>query len=162
MIEPARKNIEGHAFVINGLPLLRALSLDKKISSLLLPIFSGVKSLGDNALDEEFDLSAVVEGIQKGLGTLSDSEYEKIIVDLLACVQYLPSGAEVVELTDAAILNKHFQGKMNIIYKLIIEVMRVNKFLPFALMEGGKVQNIINSITKRKEKPKTNGEGLGI
>lgn len=139
MIEPKKITVDGLEFNLNPLPALKALKLDKKIIALLLPALSGIKGAD---LDAEIDLSLVMGAISESLDKLSDDETEKLFIDLLYGVQYLPSGAGVEDM-DGSTVNKVFQGKLMTLYKLAMEVMKYNKFTPFTLAGSGGLSSII-------------------
>jgi hypothetical protein len=139
MIEPKRITVDGLEFNLNPLPALKALKLDKKIIALILPALSGAKGVD---LDAEIDLSVMMTAISESLDRLSDDDTEKLFVDLLYGVQYLPAGGAVEDITGETI-NKVFQGKLMTLYKLAMEVMKYNKFTPFTLAGNGGLSNII-------------------
>lgn len=126
--------LDGLSFNIQPLPALTAMRLDKKVLTVVLPAISGFKNL---SLDAELDLEALSRGISEALGRLPDSDFETLVIDLLACVIYMPKGETPVELTSIQQINAVFCGQIILIYKLLFEVMRFNKFSPFALLEGG-------------------------
>lgn len=134
MISSKKIELEGMTFNVQPLPAMTAVKLDKKVLTVVLPAISGLKNL---SLDSELDLGALSMAVSEALGRLPDSEFENLVIDLLSCVIYLPKGDSPVELTSIQQINSVFCGKIVLIYKLLFEVMRFNKFSPFALLEGG-------------------------
>lgn len=153
MIEPKNIELDGMKFQLQPLPSLKALRLDKKVIELLVPIFGGIKEF---SLDAEIDLEAVSKAFSESLGRMKDDEFEKLVTDLLSSVLYLPTGAAPQELNPETI-NQVFRGKISLIYKLMFEVMRYNKFSPFELVGGGNVINKILSSTGPIKIQKKNG-----
>lgn len=152
MIEPKRIIIKDRddndmVFNLQPLPALKAIVLDKKIMSLLIPALGGIKDL-----DKEFDLKIASMAMAESLTKLSDQEYEKFVIDLLTGVQLVQQGQEIKSITTDQI-NVLFLGNAKGLYKLMFEVMKFNKFTPFELVEGG---NLIQKITGSMNKsPKT-------
>ena len=107
--------IEGMRFQINQMPTRLALKLDKKVVTLLLPIFSGITSL---SLDSDLlDLDSMIKTLQASLIDMKDDEWDKFIVDMLSHVVYLEDGVEVQEM-NSQIIDLKFRGKLLTIYKL--------------------------------------------
>lgn len=126
--------INGKIFKMSPLPALLALKLDKKVISLILPIFGEVKSL-----DQELELGDMLKVLSNSLNTMSDQDFEKFIVDMLSTTIYMKDHSPPEHITRDKI-NLIFQSDIITIYKLVFEIMRYNKFSPFELVgDGGKM-----------------------
>lgn len=128
MLEPKDLELDGRQFKLNPLKGFKAMRLDKKVVSLLLPVLKGVKDL-----DSEINIGEALGGFSQALDDMKDSEYEKFVVDLLSCVQYFPEGKPPIEL-DRTTIDNEFMGNSLLLYKLMFEVMKYNQFSPFALV----------------------------
>ena len=143
-------------FQLSPLPLLKVLRLDKKVLALVLPALSGFTDL-----DAQIDFGLLSKGISEALTRMPDNDFESLALDLLSSVAYLPDNGAPVEMTSAQELNTIFSGKILTIYKLLFEVMRFNKFSPFALLEGGgNLTGLISGLLKPENT--RNGSGLGL
>ena len=159
MIQSKKIELGGLSFMLQPLPALTAMRLDKRVLTVVLPAISGFKNL---SLDTELDLGLLSRALSEALGRLPDTDFENLVTDLLSCVVYLPKGESPIELTSIQSINAIFCGEIVLIYKLLFEVMRFNKFSPFALLEGGgmsilKTSGLSNIDTNKKE----TGNGLG-
>lgn len=136
---------------------MKAFLLDRKIIIMLLPVIGGFKNL-----DSEIDFKVISEGVQDALLKMSDTEYKSLVLDLLKEVTVRPvdpkpGEAESLPMTEP-VIDTHFSGKMITLYKLIIEVMRFNKFSPFEMVAGGMKMNQIVSFVGQKKKEKKTGK----
>lgn len=155
MLEPKSIVIDGMAFQFQPLPAMRALRLDKRVVTLIVPVIGSMKEF---SLDAEIPLDQVAQGISTALQGLSDSDFETLVADLLSTVVHQPSGEPPIQLEPQSI-NKYFQGKLMTLYKVAFEVMRYNKFSPFALLEGGAaMRQIISSLGPKKKGSKSGNE----
>lgn len=153
MIEPKKLNIDGMEFTIHPMPALRALKLDKRIITMLLPIISGFKKLD---LDSDIDMGAIVSGISEGMNKLDEATYEKLVIDMLSNVQCIPPGGEACQLDSAGSIDRVFVGNLLTVYKLMFEVMRHNKFSPFALVgDGNGIKKILSSFGRTVKEKQT-------
>jgi hypothetical protein len=153
MIEPKTIEMDGLKFQLHPMPSLKALRLDKKVIELLIPILGGVKEL---SFDAEIDLGKATDALSESLRRMDDSEFEKFAVDLLSSAVYLPVGGAPQEM-NAETINSVFQGRISLMYKMIVEIMRYNKFSPFELVGDGNVVQRILSSTGQTASPKENG-----
>lgn len=146
-----RKDVEidGLQFEIIAMPTIDAMVLDKRFTTLLIPAISGIKDLKE---DTKIDLKLMAEAVATALGGLPADEFEKMLIDLLAYTRYKDDRAYDM---NKEIINTKFRRKGSVLYKLILEVMKFNNFLPFELL-GGLGMEKINSLlsqTKKKKKP---------
>lgn len=158
MIEPITKTIDGMKFNFKPLPAMKAIKLDKKVVTLIMPVLGGFKEL---SLDAKVDMEVIAKGLGEALGNITDEDFEKLTLDLLSGVVYLEEGKAPQEI-DANVVNLIFQGKLMSLYKLMFEVMRYNKFSPFGLVEGGSVMKKIHTLLDTKAKEKKNGNRSGL
>lgn len=141
MKQPTQIEVDGLRFQISPIPAMKALRLDKRIVTLLIPVISGIEDL-----DAEIDFSKLAKGVSEGLSTLNDADFETLVRDMLMNVTYLPAGRAPLDLnTDAGI--DAFYGDLEkgtiSVYKLIVEVMRFNNLSPFGFMGDGGLMNIM-------------------
>lgn len=162
MIEPKNIEIDGLEFYSQPLKVLKAIRLDKQICSLILPAL-GSLDLEKLSMDTDLkglDLSTLMTGISKALETMDGDVFENFLKELFQNTRYIGKGSTPEELNDE-VINKIFQGKLFLIYKLAFEVMKYNKFTPFELVGDGKVMEAINISVNPKRKPKTLGKKSG-
>lgn len=157
MIAITQVEVDGMKFQLIPLPLLKVLKLDKQLLTLLLPALSGFKNL-----DAEVDLEAITKGISEALTRMPNEDFESFVTDLLSCATYLPSNSPPVQMTSTDQVNTIFSGKILSVYKLLFQVMKHNKFSPFALMEGGgDLKGLISGLLKPGDSRKENGDKSG-
>lgn len=153
MIEPKDETIDGMLFHFNPLPATMALKLDKEIITLITPALGGVDKLD---LSTNINLKIVTQGIGEALRGLDGDSFIKFVLDLCSATGHTPKGG-VPELISNENFDKVFTGKNKTVYKLIFALMKYNKFLPFELLGGGNVMNIIRSLEEKTKKVKKNG-----
>lgn len=153
MLDPIEKEISGYTFTLHPLNPFKAAVLDKKLITLLVPIIAGFKDLDENnleeSLDQMLDFKAISEGISTALGNMKDADFEYFIKELLksAIVQTRTNGAHVC--TDPK-GEEVFEGNVFLIYEVIFEIMRFNKFSPFALAGRGEgIKQMVSSVVPR-------------
>jgi len=137
MLDKKEITIGENIFELSPLKGRKALRLDRKVVTLLLPVFKGIdmKDMSMNALQSNIDLGAIVDGITEGLGKMSEQEYSDFIEELLSTVIVKPKGVAPAQMS-GEVLDTLCLPPIDT-YKLLFEVMRYNKFTPFALGLGG-------------------------
>jgi len=135
-------------FVINKLPALLALRLDKIVIQMLIPVLGSVDGLN---LDAEINPTMMFSTLSDCLSNLSEDDFTRFFKDLFSTIQVRKDNNNYYELTDDAAFNKTFEDTITI-YRLAFEVMKFNKFSPFALAGGG---NLMSKITGLKEVSKS-------
>lgn len=155
MLQPKELTVDNLNFHLQPLPVMKAMRLDKKVVSLILPIFGGME--GASSLDT----GSLFSGISKALATMPDTDFESMVMELLSTTIYCPPGGSP-ETLNVDIINSAFQGKLQTIYKLLFEVMKYNKFSPFVLLEDGAAMNKILTSSVLKGKAKKDGEKLDV
>lgn len=149
IIEKKEKEIDGFRFEMFLMPTLKAMVLDKKLSTLLIPALGGIKDLEKRTVD--FKLMA--EAVATALGNLPDNEFQKTLLDLLSHCRYM--GEKAVDLTED-VINTQFRAKSIVLYKLVVEVMKFNNFIPFELLDGlGIAKMLISGSPEKKQKNKS-------
>lgn len=153
----AKVTIGDLTFDIYKLPMLTRLKLDRQVAKMMLPVLMGLDGLdldelsealasGDPSEDKEAE-EKLMEGLSfeklsgaliKALTSLSDDEWVRLAADLLkVCSCTHPSHGAVL-LDEWSAIDKVFSDLAPLdVYRLAIEVMRENKFSPFALSGAG-------------------------
>jgi len=135
LIEPKPIMIEEYEFILNPMKTLKAMRMDKKVITLLVPVMGSLE--GNQNQEQQIDFNVLSEGIGTALESLDDNQFEKFIIEILAEVQYKQTGQPVQSMT-ATVIDTKFRGDLLVIYKLIFEVVKFNRFLPFVIAGGGK------------------------
>jgi hypothetical protein len=147
-------HIHGMKFQINQMPTRLALKLDKKVVTLLLPLFGAIDKI---TLESQFsDLDSTIKTFQDTLINMSDNEWDSFIVDMLSHVTYFKDGTNPVQINEN-VIDMAFRGKLLAIYELLFEVMKLNNFLPFELVAGGKLIQKIPGFKKQELEQKKTG-----
>jgi hypothetical protein len=144
-------------FHITPFDVIKALRLEKKVMSVLLPAAGGFLQNQDlSKLDSEVDFSKIFTGLIDGLEKLSDDDYTKMITDMFTNVQVDMPGHPIMDLRVEKNINTVFTQNLLGVYQLFFEVMRVNKFSFFELLEklAGIEMNLTNISGKQKVKMK--------
>jgi hypothetical protein len=131
MLEPMTKEIGGVNFQFLPMPVLRASRLDKKVLGLLAPIIGGLESLDPTA---EVSMESLTGGLSRAMDSLDDNTLTTLIKDTLTFVTWIgEKGAQ--PLSSEAMLDSCFQGRLDLMYKVMFEAWRYNKFTPFSVLE---------------------------
>ena len=164
MLQPMTKAIGEYEFSFLPLSPFKGLILEKKVLTLLAPIIGGLKNLDglagnesdEERIDDVVDFAAISRGIGEALTRFTDSELESFAKGLLANVTVVVPG-EGAFACDSFKGSQVFTGNFSLMYQVMIEVMRFNKFSPFALWElGGGIEGI-TSFVKPNKTPKKPG-----
>lgn len=132
-----------YEFQIQPFFAMKALKLEKKTITLITPVLSALLSSSsdniklDSLMDTNIDLEKVGLALSRALENLSDNEFESFVLDMLSST-YFKDGSGKPQIINKEIFNTIFIGNLMYVYRLIIEVMKVNKFSFLALMEDGK------------------------
>jgi len=149
MIETIDVNVDGLKFSIQQFTARQALRLEKKTITVLSPVLKvlsddNVKSIKKNkksSLDQDIDISKIANVIQEILQNFSDDDFENYVFKMFENVICYEEGSTPTQMT-SEIFDRIFVGKNITIYKLLIEVMKANKFSFFGLMGGGLLSKI--------------------
>lgn len=159
MLEPKKFKVEGLEFYTQPLPVMTAMKLDKRVLALILPALDGLKGM---KMDDEVDFGSLFPAISDSLVKLPDGEFEDLVLRLLSQTAFLEKGQTPIEINDPKVLDKIFGGALITLYKVLFEIMRYNKFSPFALMgDGFGMSKIHTSVEQTKKESKT-GTGSGL
>lgn len=155
-IKPKKVILDGVEFHIQPFKGMQALKLERKVTILLLPIFSSIFSEGinlSNIMDLDLDFNKIGKGMQDGIGNLSDSEFEDLVLSMLRNTQ--TTYDKRPEFINETVFDAVFTGKLFLVYKLIFEVMKVNKFSFLELVGGGiemgTIDGLEDTIQSKKE-----------
>lgn len=155
MLDPQSKTIDGVDF--NFLPMdpFVVARLEKKLAPVLLPVIGGLKALTlDADVSDAIDFEVMARGLREAITDLPDNEYELMLKTVLGSVTATAPnlGAELCSQKGAIV----FQGNTMLLYKVVVEAMRYNKFIPFALIEGGgAIKGIVSSLARTTVQPKS-------
>lgn len=137
MLEPQNKTIDGVDFQFLPMDPFLVIRLEKRIAPLLLPIISGIKGFSMQAeLSEVIDFETLSRALREAISEMADSDFEFLVRSLLSHVTTPVQGAGVVT-CDGNQGKSVFVGNSMLLYKVAVEAMRFNKFIPFAVLEGG-------------------------
>lgn len=134
MLEPITKEIDGITFQFTPMDPLTALDLDREVNTLLMPLLGGL-DVGDGTGDA-INLEVMVRGLAGALKSHDRASYTRLFKDMFASVQVVVPGKGAHDLNSPVGMSV-FHGQIMLMYKVFFEVMRYNKFLPFALSQLG-------------------------
>lgn len=162
MKDPKLVNIAGQGFSLYPIPPRRAGELERKLLKVILPAmvgglgnllrgadFSGLdgkndtetgKALISRLLGSSVDLAVVTNSVMDSLGALSDIEFNALLVGMFERVQWIRVNGDGSQtptfLTSGELIDSAFEDTLSM-YKLMYEVARYNKFLPFGMAGTG-------------------------
>jgi hypothetical protein len=174
MLQVETVELAGAKFQMHPIPPLEALKLDKEVISVMAPIINGLSGVigsalsGDmsedsmdqkfsNALETSLDIKDIISGVQQGLDSMDPDSFVIFIKKLFHnCTVSIP-GFQPLELSSEDAINETFTrlGLVNV-YKLAFEVMRYNKFSPFAVLEATGLQGKTDGLLKANPKDQEN------
>ena len=137
--------IDDLKFSIQQFPALKAMKIEKKLMEVLIPVMG---SLISEDKKKHIDMAKVSLGIQTGLSSLTEEKFEDVILSSLSSTYAYVNGKP--EIINIDIFNQVFTGKILTVYKLILEVMKVNKFCFFELLRGGNGTNLTAFFSNEK------------
>jgi len=158
MIEQKKCVIDGMEFTVQQFPARTCLKLEKRTIAILAPILNILDSekkvptkkkvSAVNPLDAEINFPKMATAIQEILTSLDDASFDLYISDMMKNVFVIENG-QPVQLTMEK-FDHLFVGKSIVVYKLLVEIMRINCFALFELMGGGwsKITNTLGNQTK--------------
>lgn len=153
MIETKEVNIEDMKFSIQQFHAMTSLKLEKRTLTLLAPLLNILKGDKKSMLDEEIDMEVLTSSAQEILLNLDDNVFEEYIKDMVAfSFVTLENSATPVQLNNMQVFNGVFAGKNSVIFKLLFEIMKINKFAFFELVGGGEgIINLSKNMIKSKK-----------
>jgi hypothetical protein len=144
-LKTIKREIDGLVFYINQFPARKSIKLEKRTITYLAPMLTMLE--GFKSLDDDIDFTKIIKGIQEVLTNLDEETLEQFIFDMIeftsVSMKDANGVAKSISLKEDGIFDSVFIGKTITVYKLLLEIMKVNKFAFFELMGGG-------------------GEGIGI
>lgn len=154
MIQTTTKTIDGIEFQLSPFPVLTAAKLDKKVLAVIAPVLGGLDSLL-----ADIDFEKLSRGIQQALSSMDDFEFLKLILELFSHTKAIAPGQAPIEMTTEEAINKALAtGGVLTVYKLAFEVMRYNKFTPFAVASSGDLMSAIAGLRGDAESKKSSSE----
>ena len=151
MIQPKTIDINGLKFYTQPLPAMRAVILDKKIVTLLIPVLGSLDGL---KLDDEINFDEITTHLSDALAKLTDSDFKQFLLELLSTTTYQGEvgGTEENEALSESAINKIFQGRLKSMYTLMFRIMEYNKFSPFELLgDGAEILKTLSSSSQKKK-----------
>ena len=135
MIEGKEFIVAGQKFRVIPLQLMKALRLERKILQVVSPLLGGLNGVDVKSEANVSFFVGLAPTIADALSTLSDNEFAALSTDLLSSVMWLPEGKPPIMLETDQALNDAYMvlGSTMSVYKVMLEVMRQNKMLPFEL-----------------------------
>ena len=138
------KTIDDLKFYINQFPARKSIRLEKKTITFISPMLGMLDDF--KSLDKEVDLSKIANSIQKTLSEIDDTEFENYLTEM---VEYTSvelknendKSVVTLPLSDMKNFDAAFIGRNLTVYKLLVEIMKENKFGFFELV-GGKGLNL--------------------
>jgi len=153
------KEIDGVKFLITQSPGRAVIRLDKKTTQLLLPaaksIMSEFKKV-NSYLD--LDLSSMIGSLEEVLSSMTEDEYEEYVFQMVndTRAQFTSEKKlKVVELRNVESFDEVFTGRSPLtVYKLLFEIMKVNRFAFFELVGGSGISltGIFQNLKKKTGK----------
>ena len=151
MKDPIQVPIDGKVFNLSPMKARKVGELERKLLKSLAPLpagMGGVLSLlpdlakeGDKSLLLQdalgmVDLSRVSMGVQDALASLPDHEFDALLVGMCSSVSTHIEGKGNCTLITGDLIDAALESTSQM-YKLMYEVARFNKFLPFGLVGAG-------------------------
>jgi len=133
--------IDGLKFHILQFGGMAGLKLEKRILTLMAPmlkVLDGVKDVSES----DMDMKGLADAVQSMLLDLDDSTLERLVSNLVekTSINFVGMNGEdggVQSLNKEIIFNDVFAGKNLTIIKLLVEIMKANRFAFFELVGGG-------------------------
>lgn len=159
MIETKRIVIDEVLFEIHQFTARECQKIELMTIKILSPLLN---ALGDivkakKVKLDEIDISAFVQPIQEILCGLDEVTYDRYINRIIAetYADFKQDGSmKPTSLKNEDIFNAVFIGRTILLYKLLIEIMKFNKFAFFGLMGGGGILQMDTSNEQKKDNKK--------
>lgn len=151
MIETIKVNIDGMDFSIQQFNFNEAFELEAITLSILAPALNVFKKF--NGFDDEVELDSLGQVLQSTLFSLRKENPFEYVKNMVRNTFY--HDKTEVQLNNDKAINTVFHGKTLSMMKLLLEVMKVNKF---AFIEGlgGNGMNVIGILSGVKTDQKKN------
>ena len=151
MKDPIQVPIDGKVFNLSPMKARKVGELERKLLKALAPLLAGMGGVlsllpdlakeGDKSLLLQdalgmVDLSRVSMGVQDALASLPDHEFDALLVGMCSSVSTHIEGKGNCTLITGELIDAALESTSQM-YKLMYEVARFNKFLPFGLVGAG-------------------------
>jgi len=155
MIETIEKKIDGLTFKIQQFPAMKGVRLEKRTMTILTPLLGLFDDF--KGLDSEVDLSKLANVFQDILVNLEEEFFITYVRDMVEYTFILNEKGVPSQLNSDNTFNSTFSAKSLVLYKLLFEIMKVNKFAFFELLGGGGnligiLQNMTGGKVKKEKK----------
>lgn len=182
MLKVENKRIGGMDFQFSPMPVLKAARLDKKVIGLIIPIITGFGGIVETLFQDvvqgkesdvtgdattmtdamhdilkDLDFDRISSALIQSFDSLRDEELQALILGSLYDVTATVPGHGAVEITTEASLDIVFSRKLSLMYQVMFESWRYNKFTPFAVLDLIGAQETIDGLDKGTEKHKSTG-----
>ena len=127
--------INGIKFQILPFNARKATNVERKLMCVLLPVITPLLN-AKGTLDSDIDLSSLGPAFQEGFGRLSDDDFFNLILETMSSTTAVLKDKAPILIENEQSFNEVFTGSTMTIYKLIWEIMKVNKFCFLELMDG--------------------------
>lgn len=139
-LKTEKRKIDDIIFYINQFPARKAIRLEKRTLTFIAPMLKmmdGIKNL-----DDEVNFDRIANAIQEVLLNVDENSLEQYIFDMIeyTSVGIQENGKEQIIKLDSdngKVFDNVFRCNSLTVYKLLLEIMSVNKFAFFELMGGG-------------------------
>lgn len=151
MKDPIQVPIDGKVFNLSPMKARKVGELERKLLKALAPLLAGMGGVlsllpdlakeGDKSLLLQdalgmVDLSRVSMGVQDALASLPDHEFDALLVGMCSSVSTHIEGKGNCTLITGELIDAALESTSQM-YRLMYEVARFNKFLPFGLVGAG-------------------------
>ncbi len=127
--------INGIKFQIIPFNARKATNVERKLMCILLPVVAPMLN-SKGGLDGDIDMSTMGLAFQQAFGSLSDNEFFDLILETLSSTTAVLKDKAPILIENEQAFNEVFTGSTLTIYKLIWEIIKVNKFCFLELMDG--------------------------
>lgn len=156
-LKTEKKEIDGLIFYINQFPARKCIKLEKRTLTYIAPMLNMLDGISN--LNEEIDFTKIVNGVQQVLQNLEEEALEQFIFDMIEGTSVgikNANGKETILLLNSEngmTFDTVFRGKNLTVYKLLLEIMKINKFGFFELLGGGglKIDILSSMISSQKQ-----------
>lgn len=151
MKEPIQVEIEGKVFNLSPMKVRKVGELERTLLKALAPLLAGMGGLlpiipdlvkeGEKSplLQDALamvDLNRLAMGVQDALATLPPHEFDALLVGLCSSVSTQIEGKGNSTLVTGELIDAALESSSQM-YRLMFEVARYNKFLPFGIVGVG-------------------------
>lgn len=156
MIETIEVEVDGIKFSIQQFPARQSIKLDVRTLKILSPLVSVLEKV--ESIDTNIDMSVFATSVRDILTSLTDDDFRNYISSMVkntfATTNPDGQGNRPVQLSDGNVFDMVFAGKNLTVFKLLLEIMKVNGFSFFGLLGGGgiNITGIFEKVKKEERK----------